>query len=275
MQEALEAAYGALARDSDDLDEVAQRMSPPVLLSVREDYANAKRRVLIVDQETLGWGWSSRFETADPDYPSDWPYSEIRSWADFATQPDGVRHLCHAYRIYEEHRSERGSLFWTAMREIASWEGTGLVWTNLYRVDYEGASMKSAPPEAREYLLQREQFLLAEEISILEPDICIFFTGPNYDEAIRERFVGVQLAPFARGGPNREIARLVHDRLPKHTYRLHHPRALRRQRSWIDIHQVNVVVLEEFKLRFEYERTADGGLVQPTRGRFVGPGEAM
>jgi hypothetical protein len=74
---------------------------------------------------------------------------------------------------------------------------------------------------------------LREEIKILNPDVIIFFSGPQYDDKIREQFNKDELkfeTVFEDIGVQ-ELARIKGDYLPKHTYRIYHPNYLQRSKK--------------------------------------------
>jgi hypothetical protein len=81
--------------------------------------------------------------------------------------------------------------------------------------------------------LQRNTFL--DELEILAPHVCIFFTGPYYDEIINSTFSGIEYEPV-KGIPERELAALHHPKLPS-TFRTYHPNYLWRSRKkrYIDV----------------------------------------
>lgn len=210
------------------------RLGPPLLLSMTADYQHAARRVLVIGQETFGWQWTAQLTQSYPAYPHDWPFEPICSWNDFVDNDCGVDALLWAYEQFafglrqpHTHRSP----FWSAFREIQAWSAVGVMWTNLIRSDFENASILAAPLIIQEFLHAQETDLLKREIECLKPDVCVFFTGPNYDHYIDRKWPGCQRLPVGQA-PLRELARLSHPELPYACFRTYHPAYLRRTHRW-------------------------------------------
>lgn len=72
---------------------------------------------------------------------------------------------------------------------------------------------------------------MQQEIGTLEPHACLFFTGPNYDAQLHNRFPDLRMEPVA-GYEQRELARLFHPRLPERSFRAYHPGYLSRGGKW-------------------------------------------
>ena len=64
--------------------------------------------------------------------------------------------------------------------------------------------------------------ILAEELAILKPDVCLFFTGPYYDNDIQRKLPDVSFQKFGDYELN-QVAQLSSAHLPKHSYRTYHP----------------------------------------------------
>ncbi len=209
-------------------------LGPPLLLNVHEDYERAACKILVIGQETFGWQWTQKLRENNPEYPEDWPFADISSWEDFVSQDASVDSLCWAYEQFafgirqpQTHRSP----FWSAFREIGAWPDTGLMWSNLVRSDYENGSILAAPLQVQNFLRAEEGDLLLKEIAVLKPDVCIFFTGPNYDHFIDGKWPGCTKSAISDHSEY-QLARLSHQNLPIHSYRLYHPAYLRRSRQW-------------------------------------------
>ena len=97
-----------------------------------------------------------------------------------------------------------------------------IVWSNLNRCDFNDGR----PPSEIEKDLHVTFPILTGEIEILQPNVVIFFSGPYFDEHINQSFVGSQFQSVD-GFSEREVARVVHDSLPQHSYRTYHPKYLR------------------------------------------------
>lgn len=200
MNRRLHAVYqSALAEWSHTLP-AADGVSRPLLLHVPASYSQATIRLMIVGQETFGWGVPGR---------------------------DSVDELLANYREFDLGRNYRRSPFWQAAHRVhraLNPEGPehAFLWSNLVKVDQH----QRRPDPAVEEAVCRLG-LLPAEMAITQPDVVIFFTGPQYDERLRSTFPGVvykQLSPA--------LVQLEHTRLPVHGYRTYHPGYLRRSRRW-------------------------------------------
>ncbi|MCF6314312.1 MAG: hypothetical protein L3J39_17825 [Verrucomicrobiales bacterium] len=72
--------------------------------------------------------------------------------------------------------------------------------------------------------------MIQEEIQIIQPDICMFYTNRKYDQRIKDLYEGVIFEEVS-GLPFNHFCRLLHPNLPAHTYRTPHPKTIRIQ-SW-------------------------------------------
>lgn len=103
------------------------------------------------------------------------------------------------------------------------------VWTNINKF---GREDKSGKPKYD--VLQREISyfnLFEKEIEILNPDVCIFFTGSKYDSDIKRKLTDVVFEEFA-GYPLNELAILKSSHLPQKSFRLYHPGYGNRYYEW-------------------------------------------
>lgn len=100
--------------------------------------------------------------------------------------------------------------------------------TQLVRFDLN----RSRPPFEIEELFQKEFNVLPYEVEVLEPNVVVFLTGPNYDSRIEKTFTNRHETETnlkfmeVSGYTIRQFARLEHPTLPFHTYRTYHPKCL-------------------------------------------------
>lgn len=229
-----------------DKDEVGN-LSPPLLLHVTEEYCRAPRRVLVFGQETHGWEWNSDLQLTYPGYPNPWPFRDIYSCGDFIENPDSIEALCWAYREFKfgaRQPSLGRTPFWQAFKEVSAWLSVGTMWSNVVRMDYDakgpGRSIWNAPEPVRNALITQQAKILVDEIAVLEPQVSLFFSGPHYDDFIREMLPGVQFAACA-DAPVREVARLIHAALPCASFRTYHPAFLSRGNRWSYIEAIRAL----------------------------------
>lgn len=181
-------------------------VSQPLFLEVPEDYTRTKIRLMVVGQETFGWGESGR---------------------------DSLHDILSTYRTFDLGRDYRRSPFWQAAHWIhrtLNPEGPerAFLWSNLVKVDQ---ARRRPSPQIEEAVSALE--LLPAEIEITRPDVVVFFTGPHYDQRLERTFPGVRLHEVVPG-----VRQLDHAALPYHSYRTYHPAYLRRSRQWHVLDQV-------------------------------------
>ncbi len=80
-------------------------------------------------------------------------------------------------------------------------------------------------------IFSQQAGLVADELAILGPHVCLFFTGPNYDGFIETIFPGCEFMACG-DAPKRELATLVHSALPRASFRTYHPSFLNRRSRW-------------------------------------------
>ena len=137
--------------------------------------------------------------------------------------------------------------FWRALKLVNKTLNPNLgqecfFWTNVSKYStYEGKKVKESEFE----FINQKLNILQEEIKILNPDVVIFFSGPNYDNWINPQFDGeIKFEQVNEDIPKKELARLIHKDLPKHTYRTYHPSSLQRQKKWNYIQLIVNYILE-------------------------------
>lgn len=170
-------------------------LSAPLLIKVPESYFTQAKKLMIVGQQTQGWDLKN------------------------------IQDLLRNYEEFNFGESYYSTPFWNVIRKIESILGVdtfSIVWSNLNRCDFQ----RERPDEDLELELHECFPVLREEVEILEPDILLFFSGPDFDQHIYRSFPGCQLSPVP-GFEERELARMEHRACPYHAYRTYHPKYLR------------------------------------------------
>lgn len=180
----------------------------PLLIAVPDAYCNSKVKLMVVGQQTYGWG--------DPE--------------------DGIDGLLAEYRRFDLGKAYVRSPFWQAAHEVyeclnPAGPARGFLWSNLVKVDVA----KKRPRHEIEELISAAS-LLQYEISITQPDVVVFFTGPWYDERLRATFRGVEYERV-----NDFVGRLSHDELPGQTFRSYHPNYLRLSGNWSVVEEIKTL----------------------------------
>lgn len=241
----LSSAYQTYHRAAAKLPKSLQsRASAPLLLSPHPKWPKCPTKLLIVGQETNGWGSNV---TSNGTVALD-------TLEGFASSSDGVSAMVNAYKAFDFARTyrNRNSAFWRAYRYL---EGDvaeapcSAMWTNLFKVDVSGSVVKNCKIKHRRLLRAAQSGLLAKEIRFLKPQIVVFFTGPHYDDELIDAFPDATLTPLLPSRDAREAA-LVHSAaLPICSVRTYHPTYLQRSRRW--------GLLEEVATAIRTIKTAD------------------
>jgi hypothetical protein len=216
-------------------------LSPPLLLRVTEEYCRAERRVLLFGKETFGWNWNGQLQKDNPMYPHAWPFQNVNSCSDFLANADSIEALCWGYGEFQfaayQPMSKRGP-FWQAFKEVCRWSYAGVMWANVVRMDYsppanknQSLSIWNAPQNLRDSMISQQASLVAAELAILDPHVCLFFSGPDCDGFIKAAFPSCEFLSCGEPSP-RELARVIDPRLPTASFRTYHPNFLRLGNRW-------------------------------------------
>lgn len=180
------------------------------LVRISEAYAEAPVRLAIVGQQTAGWD---------------------------AT--DSVTEQADRYAGSDVMDRKGHTAFWSAARELADavvgHKDAPFLWTNLVSVD---VARKRAPEEVRDTVREAvpPHGLLRHILEAADPQVVIFFTGPNryYAYEMRQQFSGLALHEVEGYTPN-ALVRVAHPDLPAASFRSYHPTYLRRGKLWDNI----------------------------------------
>lgn len=181
----------------------------PLLMNL-DTYFNQSKKLMVIGQETNGWGCD---------------------YKDVAVQ-------LKLYKEFNVGSSYKASPFWNIIRkveDVLSIDKYSCAWSNINRYEHRGKEPKAEILEKIESL----DYLLKDEIRLIKPDVCIFFTNHKYDYRIRKLFSDVIFTDVPNL-PQKHFAFLNHSELPKITIRAPHPKTIRLQ-EWEN------VFLEEVK----------------------------
>jgi len=175
----------------------------PLLMELNE-YYQQPIKLFIVGQET--YGWCCEYEDHDV--------------------------LLKTYRDFNMGENYHSSPFWNITRKIENIIGIpnySCAWSNLNRYDHKGGEPHGTILEK----IRTLDYLIKEEISIIKPDVCIFFTNKKYDSRIKQLFPSLQMDAIEKL-PFDHFVRLHHVFLPSYTFRTPHPKTIRLQK-WEDM----------------------------------------
>jgi hypothetical protein len=178
----------------------------PLLLYIdeEEEYRNADIRLVVFGQETNSW-----YE------------KEKRTIGYLQTRYDSFFNEgeCWTY----------GGQFWAGIRRFLSSlqkkfpaKKIRLTWNNIVKISRHAD--KGIPP-GYIYEIERRHFhVIPAELEILNPDIVLFLTGPNYDRIIKDNFGELKYEALPNA-TERQISRVI---LPnvRYAYRTYHPNYL-------------------------------------------------
>ncbi len=172
-------------------------LAGPFLMSPDPQYLKQKMPMLVVGQETNGW-------------------------TNFV---DEIDKQMLAYEQFNLSRAGQTSAFWDTVRKIENIVGNescSSAWTNLSKFDLYGVRTYGKYEKA----ISVADTVLAEEVRILNPSVCMFFTGPYFDARLKNVFNGLEFLEIP-GWNIKQFCILKHPDLPLFTFRSYHPRSLR------------------------------------------------
>ena len=149
-----------------------------------------------------------------------------------------INEQCEAYVEFDFGSSYHSTPFWNIIRKIErilEIEPFSIAWSNINRFDVDCGS-----PDYTELAsdIVEFDFILKEEIRILNPDLCILFTNHKYDYRLMKLYEGLIIENI-NGLPERHFVRLYHPDLPLYTIRVPHPKTIRMQ-GWEDDFMKNI-----------------------------------
>jgi hypothetical protein len=191
-----EAAFPALMA----IRSSGQDVSWPLFVEPPTGYEVAPVRLLIIGQQTNGWG---------------------------SGEPSSCAEVVNLYRGFDLGRHYRPTPFWQAAHRLynllcPAGPERAFVWSNLIKV----CQHRTRPLPAVEDAVCRLA-VLTGEVGVMRPNVAVFFTGSSYDGRLRETFPGIGFHRVSR-----LVSRLEHGGLPYHSYRTAHPKYLRLSGNW-------------------------------------------
>ena len=235
MQEELSERYRQFEQASKRLLDQPE-ISPPLLLSIPRGWMESACRVMVVGQETRGWGLNGKYHNRLGGPCEVCPYKEsipLEGQPKMAQSVDALLHVYEVFKFAETQPATRRSPFWCAFRELNETRREArFIWSNLFRVDFNEQSVLVAPESTQREIREAQRGLLSDEIGILGPLVVVFFTGPRYDHELEAEFPGVRFCPIEGSSSTRKLARLEHARLPYDSVRTYHPNYLKKSGNW-------------------------------------------
>ena len=216
----------------------------PFFTGVPEQYVNSNKRIMIIGQETRGWGI----------YKPDWTLKDSRQWT--------VDYLCYQLRydtdaVYKERFGRRNSSpFWSFFKLFSN-HGIVPCWNNVDKAQRNiDGKTKSLTEEIEIALNQKlphsNNTLLQKEIEVLKPNAIVFITVPSYVVTM-EKALGLRENTLAEYKPTIDngcvdITNIVHTEIP--TFWTYHPRFIVSKKKPLSREEIVKKIIEAT----EYER---------------------
>jgi hypothetical protein len=185
----------------------SHNLSQPQLMVIPQSYLDSEVRLMIVGQESGGWG--------DP------------SWD--ASSDEGRALLLSDYTGFNLALGTRwhSSPFWQGayrIRDLLNPAGPAncFLWSNLVPVSENQGNGKFGHPSDEVAKTATALRLLQTEIEVARPDIIVFFTGASHDYLIRSAFPEAQIVDLGEG-----VAEIKGLSTGSVAYRCEHPHTLR------------------------------------------------
>jgi hypothetical protein len=162
-------------------------LAGPLLMSPNNKYEAQPKRLLIIGQQTNGW----------------------------ISQISDVKKQMGKYERFNLGIKYYPSPFWNITRKLEKAIGIqeySCAWTNINKFDLNAKK----PYGDYEKEIKKLDDILITEIEIIKPDICVFFTGPSFDNRIKSIFEGVSFNKIDNWD-KRQLAKLKHPLLPEFT----------------------------------------------------------
>jgi hypothetical protein len=183
----------------------------PLMLKTKDDWCIADLKIMIYGQETNFWG------------------KECGNNAAFCGK---VNNVINVYDTFYLQNKMYNSPFWNEFRRIKKHfqktTKTAVLWNNVIKIGRQGIGNL---PQINQ--ITKAHFnVLAQEINIINPDLIVFFTGPNYDKFILEYLGKFEKVKYAEFDVN-QICEIKFDTDygTKKVLRINHPNFLYRNKT--------------------------------------------
>jgi hypothetical protein len=130
-----------------------------------------------------------------------------------------------AYENFQAGKTNGYSAFWDVIRKVENLLGNdafSTAWTNLSKFDLYGIRSYGKYEKA----FSMADAILADEVRIVKPSMCMFFTGPYFDSRLKAVFEGLEFIEIP-GWNMKQFCVLKHPSLPSLSFRSYHPRSLK------------------------------------------------
>ena len=182
-------------------------------LNISDEYLSSEIKLMVFGQETNDW---------------DGAYSGVDK---FNSEVDRVNWLKGIYDDFftSKYCYSYGGQFWNGVSKLVNsiedrtGKTVGLLWNNIVKIGRDGD--KGRPEDSIIDWQKPALDFIIEEIKTAQPDIVIFFTGPNYDDRLQAVFNDMQFKSTPTRS-TRELSIVTSDNLPLRSIRTYHPNFL-------------------------------------------------
>ncbi|MGP1408906.1 MAG: hypothetical protein ACTTJ0_01375 [Porphyromonas endodontalis] len=191
--------------DELDAQDVTAYEGPLLAYCWEDQYLKSKYKLVVIGQETNGW------------------------YDDYMRSDENIREAMEYPKGFEMGKRYRRSPFWRYAHQfnydLNGFDDLNFIWINVNKFGRSPRPGRPGRGRPDQSVLDKEvehYNILAEELAILKPDVCLFFTGPYYDNDIQRKLPDVSFQKFGDYELN-HVAQLSSVHLPKHSYRTYHP----------------------------------------------------
>ncbi len=184
-----------------------EKATNPLLIQVDEKYTKADIKIMFFGQETNTW------------------LGELNDGA-FLGEVEPLLDLYNDFFL-EDSCFAYGGQFWNGIKRFKELlsdkipdKNIGYVWNNVIKIGKCGMGF----PSETNAITNKYFNVILQEIEILEPDVIIFFSGPNYDEYIEKaigKFYKINMSLFVK----RQLCKITSMELEL-AFRTYHPNYL-------------------------------------------------
>jgi len=172
---------------------------------------------------------------------------ETNGWNNQDISLEGI--IDHCIKLAKETMSReynKSRPFWNFIKKINETinpeKELNFIWNNINKFGKKkttGITGSGRGRASKQVLEQENEYfnVFITELEITKPDVVIFLTGPSYDKDIKKKLPNVKFEECP-GLKKRKFARVVHEKLPKKSFRVYHPQYLRQskmEREYIEL----------------------------------------
>lgn len=178
----------------------------PYLTVASDSYSAADRKVILYGQETMSWG------------------GEFYEHPEYGT----LKNTMSLYDIFVNERGGYNSPYWNFINNLKrqAESNVGFIVSNIVRI---GKKYEAGCDERINSLATKYFDVARQEYEILNPNIMLFLTGPEYDERIKATFGNFTLETISENYSTRAFAKIIfEDKTLPPGFRCYHPGYIQR-----------------------------------------------